>query len=89
VHKPRTFAAVQGPTSGSVKLVAASAARRASYEWQYSTDGGKTWVAVPSTLRAQTSVSGLTAGATVSFRYQSLTKAGEGDWSQPISVIVK
>jgi len=38
VHKPRTFTAVPGPTSGSVKLVAASAARRASYEWQYSTD---------------------------------------------------
>jgi hypothetical protein len=42
VRKPRVFEAVQGAASGSAKLLAASAGRRASYEWQYSTDGGKT-----------------------------------------------
>jgi hypothetical protein len=30
-----------------------------------------------------------TAGTTVQFRYRVLTKAGEGDWSQPASLPVK
>jgi hypothetical protein len=80
---------VQGTVSGSAKLVAASAGRRASYEWQYSTDGGKTWVMAPSTLQAKTTVTGLTPGATVDFRYRPVTKTGEGNWSQTVQLIVK
>lgn len=64
-------------------------AHRSFYEWQYSTDGGHTWVVVPSTLQARTTVSGLTPGATVQFRVRPVTKTGEGDWSQPTSLIVK
>jgi hypothetical protein len=89
VRAPRTFEAKAGAVSGSVKLVAASAAHRASYEWQYSTDGGKTWQVAPVTLQAKTTISGLTPGATVTFRYRGVTKAGEGDWSQLITFIVK
>jgi hypothetical protein len=47
------------------EVVAASAARRASYEWEYSTDGGKTWIAAPATLQAKTKISGLAQGATL------------------------
>jgi len=86
---PRTFEAKPGPVSGSVKLVAKSAARRASYEWQYSTDGGKTWLSAPVTLQAKTIVQGLIPGGTVTFRYRGVTKAGEGDWSQLVTAIVK
>ncbi len=86
---PRTFEAKPGPVSGSVKLVAKSAARRASYEWQYSSDGGKTWLSAPVTLQAKTTVQGLTPGGTVTFRYRGVTKAGEGDWSQLVTAIVK
>jgi hypothetical protein len=86
---PRVFAAKAGTVSGSVTLVARAAARRSSYEWQYSTDAGKTWLAAPSTLQAKTTVSGLTPGATMEFRYRPVTKKGEGDWSQPNSLIVK
>ena len=89
VRHPRVFEATPGDVSGSAKLIAASAARRASYEWEYSTDGGKTWVTAPATLQAKTTVPGLTPGATVTFRYRPVTKTGEGDWSQPTSVIVK
>ena len=89
VRAPRTFEAKPGAVSGSVKLVAASAARRASYEWQFSVDGGKTWQVAPVTLQAKTTVMGLTPGATVTFRYRGVTKAGEGDWSQLITAIVK
>jgi hypothetical protein len=89
VRKPRVFAAEQGAMSGSAKLVAASAGRRASYEWQYSTDGGKTWVIAPASLQAKTTVVGLTPGATVEFRYRPVTKTGEGNWSQTVQLIVK
>jgi hypothetical protein len=89
VRRPRVFDAVQGAVSGTVKLVTASAGKRGSYDWEYSTDGGKTWLLLPSTMQAKTTVTGLTPGATVQFRYRALTKIGEGDWSQPLSFIVK
>ncbi len=88
VRPPRVFAATPGAVSGTVKLETASAAHRASYEWQYSTDGGKTWLAMPATLQAKTSLTGLTPATTVQFRYRAVVKAGEGDWSQPISMLV-
>jgi hypothetical protein len=89
VRPPRVFAAKPGAVSGSVALITQPAARRASYEWQYSTDAGKTWLAASSTLKTTTTISGLTPGATVFFRYRSVTKVGEGDWSQPSSLIVQ
>ena len=84
----RTFAAKPGKVSGVVTVVAASAGRRASYEWEYSSDGGKTWVVAPVTLQAKTAVAGLTPGSTVQFKYRPVTKTGEGDWSQPVGLLV-
>jgi hypothetical protein len=89
VRVPRVFAAKPGIVSGSAKLVAASAGNRSGYEWQYSTDGGKTWSAVPFTLQAKTTIAGLAVGSTVLFRYRPVTKTGEGDWSQSVSLVVK
>ena len=89
VRKPRVFAAIQGSVSGSVKLVAPSAGPRAAYDWQWSTDGGKTWQLAPSTVQARTSMIGLTPGSTVLFRYRAVTKTGETDWSESFSFIVK
>ncbi len=85
----RVFHAASGAVSGSAKLVAASAGPRSSYEWQYSLDGGKTWLPAAVTVRASTTVAGLAPAATVEFRYRPVTKAGEGDWSQTVSLIVK
>jgi hypothetical protein len=87
-RRARAFTAKQGPVSGVAKIVAATAGRRASYEWQYSTDGGKTWITAPSTLQAKTNVAGLVPGSTVEFKYRAVIKTGEGDWSQPVSLIV-
>jgi hypothetical protein len=72
-----------------VKLVVPSAARRASYEWQYSTDGGKTWIEIPQTLQARTTLGGLTALTTVEFRYRAVIKGGAADWSPPLTYVVK
>jgi len=87
-RQKQAFAAKQGPVSGSVKVTSPSAGRRASYEWGMSTNAGQTWTVLPSTLQARTSVTGLTPGATVSFRVRPVTKAGEGDWSQPTAILV-
>jgi len=86
---PRTFDAKPGTISGTVRIRAKSAARRASYDWEYSLDGGKTMVALPSTLQAKTTVTGLAPGSTVEFRFRSVTKTGQGDWSQPLSFLVQ
>jgi hypothetical protein len=88
-RRPRTFAAKPGAVSGSAKVVAPTASRRASYEWQYSTDGGKTWVLAPVTLQSKTTIAGFTPGSTVLFRSRAVTKAGEGDWSQPVSLLIQ
>jgi hypothetical protein len=89
IRQKQTFGAKPGPVTGSVKLTAQSAGRRASYEWQTSIDGGKTWVAAPSSLQTKTTLLALTVGTVYSFRYRAVTKTGEGDWSQPVSMIVK
>jgi hypothetical protein len=49
----RAFAAKPGPVAGVAKVTAVAASRRASYEWQYSPDRGKTWVTAPPTLQAR------------------------------------
>jgi hypothetical protein len=89
VHKPRIFSVTQGAVSGTAKVVAPTAAARASYDWEYSTDGGKTWIALPSSLRAATSITGLAQGSTVMVRYRTVTKAGVADWSQPVALFMK
>ena len=88
VRKFLGFHAKLGTAPGSVKVVAPAASRRASYDWEYSVDGGKTWVGVPHTLQARTTVTGLPTLTTVQFRYFATVKEGEGTWSQPISILV-
>jgi hypothetical protein len=89
VRKPRVFEVKPGPLSGSADLVAAKASQSAAYEWETSADGGKTWVLARATLQAKATVSGLATGTSVQFRYRPITKTGEGDWSQPLSMLVK
>lgn len=89
VRPARAFDAVQGPTTGTAKLAARSASKRAAYEWEYSIDGGKTWVAAPPSLQAKTTVTGLPAGTSVQFRYRAVTRTGAEDWSTPVTLLVK
>jgi hypothetical protein len=82
------LAAKRGTVSGAVHVVAKAAKGASANAWQVSTDGGKTWVDLPVTTRASTEVQSLTVGATVSFRHRALTKAGWGDWSDPVASTV-
>jgi hypothetical protein len=90
VRGKRPFAAKPGALSGTAVVTAVSAGVRSSYEWQYSTDGGKTWVSAPATTQGKTTIAGLPAGTTVQFRYLAVTpKGGQGDWSPSTSLLVK
>ena len=89
VRTPVTFLAKWGPVSGSVILVAKAAGTRASYDWEWSADAGKTWTQVLSTLRCKTTIVGLPVASNLSFRYRAVTKAGTGDWSQVVTLLVK
>jgi hypothetical protein len=80
--------AVKQTVSGTVVVSAKATAGAKSNEWQYSTDGGKTWIDVPPTTKSKTTIQNLTPGTTVSYRQRPLTKDGLGNWSQPISAVV-
>ncbi len=59
------------------------------FNWEYSLDGGKTWIAVAATPKAKTTIPGLPVLTTVSFR-ASVTdnKVGQGPWTDPVPFLV-
>jgi hypothetical protein len=87
---PKVFGAAEGRVSGSVVLSAPRAKLRdAAYEWQMSLDGGKTWVSLPVTTRATTTVTGIAPGSKASFRYRTATKEGVGNWADLVTIVVR
>jgi hypothetical protein len=80
--------AVHQKVSGVVQVVAKAGTGSRAHEWQYSTDGGKTWIDAPATTKASTTITGLQVGVAVSYRHRAITKAGPGDWSQPVVALV-
>jgi hypothetical protein len=87
-HSKPPLAVKAGATSGTVKIVAKATQGAKANDWQMSTDGGKTWIDLPSTTKASTSVANLTPSTTVQFRQRAITKAGEADWSLPVPHVV-
>jgi hypothetical protein len=77
-----------GPTTGLVEVISKATLGAQANEWQYSLDGGKTYLDMPPTTKARTSIANLTPGTTVMFRKRVLTKDGLSDWSEPTSVLV-
>ncbi len=57
--------------------------------WEYSIDGGATWVVAPSTPGAKTTLSGLPVLKECNFRVAvNQTKTGQGPWSAPVPFLV-
>ncbi len=84
----------QGDQSGVVILYASVALLVTGkggryFNWEYSLDGGKTWITVASTPKAKTTVTGLPALTTVVFRV-SVTdnKVGQGPWTAAVPFLV-
>ncbi|MCW5908627.1 MAG: hypothetical protein KIS94_12265 [Chitinophagales bacterium] len=87
---PRTtteFEAKNSPISGTVLLKARAGTTRSSHDWQSSINGNQ-WTALPSTLQAKTTVTGLNPGNRIYFRHRLVTKDGPQAWSQTISLVV-
>jgi hypothetical protein len=62
-----------------------AAAKDATYEWQWSADGGKTWTTAPATQQAKTVLTGLPSGVMCLFRYHAVTRKGTSNWSEPVA----
>ncbi len=62
----------------------------AGYVYQYSLDGGVTWLPFPQpfTTKASATLPGQKPGSTVHFRYRYTLKGVIHDWSDPVAIIV-
>lgn len=78
----RGFRLKNGDRSGEVQAFTDKAGDRASYEWAYSTDGRVTWISLPVTNEARTTITG------VWVRVHAAVKSVPDDWSDPASIIV-
>ena len=87
--KSKPTLAVKQTVSGTVTVVAKATKGARINEWQYSTDGGKTWKDLPPTTKAKTLITGLTPGVTVSYRQRAVTKDGRSDWCPTLSAVVQ
>jgi hypothetical protein len=85
---PKSDLKASQKVSSIVDVVAKATKGGRSYEWQYSTDGGKTWLGVPPTTKASVSIPNLQPGVMTQFRQRAVTKAGPTDWSNPVSTLV-
>jgi hypothetical protein len=61
---------------------------RQSHGWQYSIDGGRTWIGVAMTTQAKTTLGPFTPGLGVMIRHRAFDSTGASDWSDPITIIV-
>jgi hypothetical protein len=80
--------AAKAISTGTLSVVAKATKGGQANDWEYSIDGGKTWVAMPTTTKAKTTITGLQTGATVGVRQRAITKDGAQDWSDPVSAVV-
>jgi hypothetical protein len=75
-------------TNASVLTSKAAASKKVTFNWQWSSDGGKSWNSVSSTPYASTEVTGLTPMATYSFRVSATIGKVTEAWSQAVSLLV-
>ena len=81
------LAAKWGSLSGEVLLVALAVGHGAAYMWDFSLDQ-KVWTSVPQTMKATTTISGLTPGQVYYFRVHAQTRKAIGPYSQVVSLMV-
>jgi hypothetical protein len=83
-HIKAVLAAFPGLNLGEILVAARAAKRGSAYEWQVSTDGGVTWVAMGITTVANTHLLGATVGTTYTFRFRTTRKATTTAWSDVV-----
>lgn len=85
ISKP-ILAASYDKSTGKITLTAKAIGKRASYNWQYATDGGTVWTDLPSTLQAKTVIAGLLLSNKLVFRVMPVTKEGANNWSDAVCI---
>lgn len=90
-HSKNDFTVKNTKVSGTMKLMvnvkkATGGNKRASFKWQMSTDE-KEWTELPSTLKGNTTVSGLTPGVIYFFHFLVILKDGESSWSSSVHLM--
>ena len=92
-HSKPILSANLGVLAGVVLLVANArllnkSKRSKSYGWEYTLDGGKTWISAPSTGVAHTSISGLPPLTMCGFRVNVTDMLSVSEWTQVVSILV-
>jgi hypothetical protein len=98
VHVKAMLTLRNGKQSGSVRceahvalLIGAGAkhpTEKRYFGWQYTTDGGKTFVTMVPTPAGKVVIEGLTPLTTVGVRVNMTNSEGPGDWSQLVTILV-
>ena len=94
-HAKAPLTLTNGKPSGTVimrayaTLLTGAQDKSGAYSWQYSVDGQKTWVTLPPTSIARTSITGLASTTTVAARVAvSVGKQPISDWSPVVTLVV-
>jgi hypothetical protein len=74
--------------SGAIHVVAGNVKGARSHEWEYSLDGGKSWLVARATTKASTTISGITPGTLVQVKHRSIVKGDSSVWSNPATFAV-
>ncbi len=56
--------------------------------WEYSLDGGKTWITLDATSKGTTQITGLTPGNTIIVNHRPVLRKSKGTWLQSTPAIV-
>jgi hypothetical protein len=86
-----TQAAPGGPVAlvANVGALAGRTKKKTQFNWEYTADGGKTFIAMPSTPKCTTTLANLTPLSTYGFRVNVTDSDGiAGPWSQIVSFLV-
>ena len=88
-RQKQVFAVFGGMLVGTV-LAKAAAVRRGTHEWQYTLSPGEvgSWIALPNTTKAHTTIPGLTSATVVYVRHRTDLKTGPTNWDPQLTVVV-
>ena len=78
-----------GPVFGQTAAPAARIAGKPNFNGVWEAHNTANWDLQTHEAHPMVGQQGLTPGSTVLFRYRVVTRAGETDWSEPASLIVK
>ena len=74
--------------NGKLQVSVPRQANEKAFVYEYSTDGGNTWLELISSSLSKVTLSNQTPGSNISVRYYSISKTGKGAYSQVKSAII-